>query len=217
MPYAKDHKKRTRQRILESAARLFSAKGFEATSIEDVMRECKLTRGGFYAHFRSKGALYQEAMGFVAAAAERQDGSLAGDPTGWLDEMLASLLSPTVAGEAHEARWAFMIADLASKQPEVRHSYGKAFKAMSTRLQNAMSHSPESNQSALAAMAMVVGALTVAITVDDGPLRIQLLTACREHAKNLVEGVDRDKPLHFFWASDTPGSSLHAPFRTAVH
>ena len=63
MRYDPQHKRRTRQRILESAARLFTARGFDAVSIEDVMRDCGLTRGGFYAHFASKAALYREATG----------------------------------------------------------------------------------------------------------------------------------------------------------
>lgn len=56
-------KSRTRQRILDAAARLFASQGYEATSIEAVMGACGLTRGGFYAHFRSKAELCREALG----------------------------------------------------------------------------------------------------------------------------------------------------------
>lgn len=62
MRYSRQRKQATRQRILDSASRLFAAQGFEATSIEAIMRECALTRGGFYAHFRSKSELYREAL-----------------------------------------------------------------------------------------------------------------------------------------------------------
>ena len=63
MRYSPEHKSRTRQRILGTAARLFASKGFAATSIDDVMRNCGLTHGGFYMHFPSKAALYREATG----------------------------------------------------------------------------------------------------------------------------------------------------------
>ncbi len=63
MRYSRGQKDLTRQRILESAARLFATQGYAAISIEEVMRACGLTRGGFYAHFRSKAALYREATG----------------------------------------------------------------------------------------------------------------------------------------------------------
>jgi TetR/AcrR family transcriptional regulator, transcriptional repressor for nem operon len=62
MRYSKQHKQATRQRILDSARQLFATRGFAATSIEAIMRACALTRGGFYAHFRSKSELYREAL-----------------------------------------------------------------------------------------------------------------------------------------------------------
>ena len=62
MPYTAQHKLATRQRILESARRLFNAKGFAAVSIEEVMAEAGLTLGGFYRHFSGKDELYAEAV-----------------------------------------------------------------------------------------------------------------------------------------------------------
>jgi AcrR family transcriptional regulator len=79
--YPTQHKDRTRRKIIESAAHLFSARGFAATSIEDIMSDCGLTRGAFYAHFQSKGQLYCEAIGRSCARS-----SLAGDATGRMGE-----------------------------------------------------------------------------------------------------------------------------------
>jgi TetR/AcrR family transcriptional repressor of nem operon len=62
MPYTAQHKLETRQKILESARRLFNAKGFAAVSIEEVMTEAGLTHGGFYRHFAGKDELYAEAV-----------------------------------------------------------------------------------------------------------------------------------------------------------
>ena len=62
MPYSAAHKLETRQRILESARRLFNAKGFLDVSIDEVMDHAGLTHGGFYRHFRDKGELYAEAV-----------------------------------------------------------------------------------------------------------------------------------------------------------
>ena len=62
MPYSASHKLETRQRILESARRLFNAKGFVDVSIDEVMDHAGLTHGGFYRHFRDKGELYAEAV-----------------------------------------------------------------------------------------------------------------------------------------------------------
>jgi AcrR family transcriptional regulator len=62
MPYSASHKRRTRERILESARRLFNSKGFGAVSIDEVMEKAGLTHGGFYRHFKDKSELYAEAV-----------------------------------------------------------------------------------------------------------------------------------------------------------
>jgi AcrR family transcriptional regulator len=54
MPYTKEHKENTHKKILESAFRLFTVKGFNSVTVDQVMNGCGLTRGAFYAHFTSK-------------------------------------------------------------------------------------------------------------------------------------------------------------------
>ena len=62
MPYSVQHKLATRQKILESARRLFNLKGFAEVSITEVMENAGLTHGGFYRHFAGKDELYAEAV-----------------------------------------------------------------------------------------------------------------------------------------------------------
>jgi len=62
MPYAPEHKHGTRRRILESARRLFNRKGFAEVSIDEIMANAGLTRGGFYRHFSGKDELYAAAV-----------------------------------------------------------------------------------------------------------------------------------------------------------
>src|SRR5262249_23062876 len=62
MPYSAEHKRDTRERILESARRLFNKNGFSEVSIDEVMENAGLTRGGFYRHFSDKDELYAEAV-----------------------------------------------------------------------------------------------------------------------------------------------------------
>lgn len=63
MPLGKEHKARSRRAILDSAGHLFRSRGYESTSIDDVMGAAGLTRGAFYAHFASKEALFGEVLG----------------------------------------------------------------------------------------------------------------------------------------------------------
>ena len=54
MPYTAKHKKNTRARIVECARKLFNRRGFVEVSIDEIMAEAGLTRGGFYNHFNNK-------------------------------------------------------------------------------------------------------------------------------------------------------------------
>ena len=59
MPYAKDHKAKSKLRILDSAIELFSRYGFDRVSIGEIMDKAKMTHGAFYGHFESKEALFK--------------------------------------------------------------------------------------------------------------------------------------------------------------
>lgn len=59
MPYAKNHKAKSKDRILSSAIELFARYGFERVSIGEIMNQAKLTHGAFYSHFESKEALFK--------------------------------------------------------------------------------------------------------------------------------------------------------------
>jgi TetR/AcrR family transcriptional repressor of nem operon len=64
MRYAADHKRQTRDRIVDAAARGFRAHGVDGLGVAALMSELGLTHGGFYAHFPDKESL-------VCAACER--------------------------------------------------------------------------------------------------------------------------------------------------
>ena len=62
MRYPVTHKDDTRARIVTSASRRFRRDGPERTAIGDLMRDLRLTHGGFYRHFRDKDELFGEAL-----------------------------------------------------------------------------------------------------------------------------------------------------------
>src|SRR5579864_4055179 len=63
-----------RQKIIETAGRLFRESGFHGVSVAELMTAAGFTHGGFYNHFRSKEALTAEALehAFAAMARERE-------------------------------------------------------------------------------------------------------------------------------------------------
>jgi AcrR family transcriptional regulator len=205
MRYSNQHKQETRRKILGSAYRLFAAKGFDATSIEEIMRDCVLTRGGFYAHFKSKSDLYREAMR-LAAPEERlpsDDCDLleTGDESGWIAALLSEYLDGEIRRDhCDNSRLSFFARDVASEEPQVRTAYTTAFQSLSGQLRRRLSIRFDcSEEDVLALTSMIIGALGVAQTIDNVSLRKRLLAACKEAARGLL--ADRSAPpsASFFW------------------
>lgn len=169
-----ERKQRTRRSILEGAHPLFAVAGYEATSIEQVMRECDLTHGGFYAHFRSKLELYREAMEHAYE-------------TGWPEE------ARTLPGALGSPALAFLAADLAHEDAEVRAVAGLALR----RLTGAMLGEGATESTRLSMAAMIVGALSVARASDDRSFRATLAASC-EAAAGLLLGSAREAPAYFW-------------------
>lgn len=66
----------TRREIVEKAAPLFNQKGFEGTSLADLMQATGLQKGGIYRHFSGKRELAAEAFDYAweKAVHKRLDG-----------------------------------------------------------------------------------------------------------------------------------------------
>jgi TetR/AcrR family transcriptional repressor of nem operon len=62
MRYERDHKSKTRRRILKNAARQIRAKGLAGPAVATVMKASGLTVGGFYKHFTSRDDLLAQAV-----------------------------------------------------------------------------------------------------------------------------------------------------------
>lgn len=61
MRYSAEHKQETHERIVRKAAEEFRRHGFEGIGIAALMGALGLTHGGFYAHFKTKDDLIDEA------------------------------------------------------------------------------------------------------------------------------------------------------------
>jgi TetR/AcrR family transcriptional repressor of nem operon len=83
MRYPADHKQATRERIVRAAARQFRSRGGDGAGIADLMKQLRLTHGGFYRHFTSKEALFAEAFDLsLNDAAERVERAIERAPAG---------------------------------------------------------------------------------------------------------------------------------------
>jgi TetR/AcrR family transcriptional repressor of nem operon len=94
---------RTRQNIVATTASLFNTRGFEGTSLTDLMTATGLKKGGIYRHFGSKEELAAEAFDYAwnaARAAREPNIDEHVDPVGWLRAHIDNLVTrrPAIAG-----------------------------------------------------------------------------------------------------------------------
>ena len=192
MPYSKAHKQNSRERILNSAIELFSRHGFDQVSIDDLMTHASLTRGAFYAHFSSKSDVYFHAITAAAINAfANNDYHQTDTGAAWLRRFVGVYLSVEhVEQKGSPCPLAFMVSDVASKDPKVRQAYTKVFAGFADILNEHMaiesqSKSPTVNLS-LAISAMMIGSVAIGRAIADNGLRRQLLQASSEITKQLL-------------------------------
>ena len=60
----------TKQKLINCARNLFREKGFNNTTVDDIIREADSSKGGFYTHFKSKEELLFNMVPLIDAAYE---------------------------------------------------------------------------------------------------------------------------------------------------
>jgi TetR/AcrR family transcriptional repressor of nem operon len=173
-----------RERILDTAARLFREKGFDGIGLADLMRSAGLTHGGFYGHFASKDDLAAKACGKALAASRRNWERLA-DEAG--ADAFAALVDNYLA-EAHRDQpgtgcvLSALGSDAARQSEAVRQAATDGFKGLIEVLETAApgNTGADRHEAALGALAQMVGALVLSRLADDEALSGDILAAARK-------------------------------------
>jgi len=175
MPISAPRKARTRAEILDHAARLFRLRGYAGTNIDDVMLAVGLTRGAFYAHFKSKDDLFVEALqaGDGLLAKLRQQ-TLEGALAGYLDKE-----SPI------DCSLAVLMNDVARASLPARLRYANVLHAVIGEL--ARGRSRKLDGDATVAAILAIGALALARASGDTRLSDWLLRCARRAVKPLLK------------------------------
>jgi TetR/AcrR family transcriptional repressor of nem operon len=175
MPWPKEHKAQTRAKIVEKAAVAFRRAGVNGASVGDIMEDAGLTHGGFYAYFRSKDELLQQAL----AHADEQTRAYLGDA---LDSMIDRYLG---AEHCAHPELGCPIAALGSEvtraHPRVRKSFAEQVRRRIDRIAHrlpARLSERERQRKAIAMLATMIGGVTLARILEEPT---DALSACREY------------------------------------
>ena len=194
MPYSAQHKAKARERIVVSARELFNRRGFAEVSIDEIMRRARLTRGGFYNHFKNKEELFVEAIVDYGRSnpCERWenielDYSLSGAAFG--RQLLEAYLSREHLGDIEgQCPLIALPSDVARASSRVRQSYQRLLESMAGIF--AATAPPGSKKRSLdhglALTALCVGGMILARTSDDPEFRERIRCAAQTLARELA-------------------------------
>lgn len=196
MPYRPEHKTRTRERIVASASRLFNRHGFDGVSIDRIMADAGLTRGGFYAHFPTKEALYAEAVMHILGnnpAAQWDDYHVDFSAVG--AELSRQLVEAYLSRRHQDSidvscPMITLSADVTRGGKEVRGAFRTVLAAMSGAFAAGLDGPADSlRPRSLALVAAAVGGMMLSRAVGDDGLADEIRAAVRTHVLG-VSGWD---------------------------
>ncbi|MFD0441344.1 TetR/AcrR family transcriptional regulator [Streptomyces chartreusis] len=164
-----------RQRVVRAVAELFRERGAQV-SVVDLMKEVGLTHGGFYKHFDSKEALFEEAMALAFQEAAAQEYRQPAAEGGLSEQAIAAYLSVEHRDAVAEGcPVAALATDVArghgGSTAQVQYSDGVA--------QLARLLATDEDDDGLSRMCTMVGALVLARATRDTELSGAILTAAR--------------------------------------
>lgn len=187
MPYTKEHKERTRAKIVESARRLFNRHGFNDVSIDDIMAEAGLTRGGFYNHFDNKEELYAAVVARILDGASEGEWSCEQtDAAGLVSGFITAYLSRAHFENREECCSLMALpSDVARGGEPVKRAYRQVFEYMAGNLEKGLPV-PDSRRRGLALATLCIGGMVVARAVDDVKLAHEIREAAHHAAFSLA-------------------------------
>lgn len=192
MPYSKEHKQAVRARIVEGARILFNRHGFDHVTIDQLMGEVGLTRGGFYVHFTNKEEVFAEATASFLdgrGAVWREEAGV--DPTAGQVEMAQRMVASYLSRKhLHDSDGQCPLiayaTDVARAGPQVRESYRKLLEGMVSLFEHNLADGGETGrEGALSLAALCIGGMVVARALPGSPISEDIRRAALNQANSL--------------------------------
>lgn len=198
------HNAKVRARILDAASQAFRKNGYDGTGIDALMGEADLTRGAFYAHFRSKEALFVEVVAsddpLLARLKERDDEDTLDLWRSMLSIFNEYLETDRVEEAVAQCHLVAFARDAAQGSPAARRAYESVFEAYVTEMTRGL-QLDQDDMIVHSALTQVVGAVTLASAAGSAEARSARLSqgiqgfryfARKMRRNGMAQGVAQD-------------------------
>jgi TetR/AcrR family transcriptional repressor of nem operon len=185
MRYLKEHKVRTRKRIVERASCGLRQKGANGLSVAALMKLAGLTHGGFYSHFSSREALVEEAFATAMERTASRWTQLAREipVEKRFDAIVTAYLSARHRDDqAHGCALPALAADIGRSTKKARCTFANKLEAMIEVVASQLPNKPPdaARQIATSAIATMMGSIVLARAVGRNRLSDEILQAGRK-------------------------------------
>ena len=192
MRVTKEVAAQNKRKILETATRLFKARGIDNVSVADLTKAAGFTHGGFYNHFESKADLaietiryaFEQALSEISGEGATRTGDLISMP-----ERLANFLSPEHRDEPRGGcPTGSLPVDVARQPVGAQRAFADGLERYVGLIEGGLPPNEHTRDAAIATLSTLVGAIILSRAVREGDpgLSDEILRATR----SIREGPD---------------------------
>jgi TetR/AcrR family transcriptional repressor of nem operon len=198
MGHSKASKAMTHARLVAAAAARFKERGVDGISLADLMKDLKLTHGGFYRHFDSRDELVAEALELALAQSgqrmrehlfDRDKPDFPGFVDFYLDEAHRDERATGCAVAA-------LAGDAPRKSAEVQAQFRRQIETNLATLSEVLRRggsAAEARAKALLVLSALYGALMMARAVGDSPLSREVLQTVHQRVLRLDDAAKQSR------------------------
>lgn len=183
MKVSREQAAENRERVLQTAARLFREKGVDGVGVAELMQAAGLTHGAFYGQFSSKEELVAEACRWALGKTESYWERLQAREADPLAAIIDAYLSPAHRDDpGRGCALTTLGVEAPRRDPGVRRAVSDGLVNLLARLEGLLPRRLQAarrRRRALALMASLVGGLVLARAVEDETLSAEILAAVR--------------------------------------
>jgi AcrR family transcriptional regulator len=198
MRYSADQKTRARRSVIEAGARALKQGGFAGVGVDELAAAAGVTSGSVYSNFSGKEQVLEEVISaYLGVPFVDVDPDAEIDWRQRLEAFLRTYISSAHRGDpASGCVMPALSADVARSGATVRQAYQRRMSDLIEKMSRAIAGDESARRRrAWSVLALMIGAITVARALPDGPEAKEMLNAALQSALGMLNRTDTRRSL----------------------